>query len=902
MPSNYEEVRKLANAHSYSSFTKLQEQAFRSEDCYDKKKDLFIIGETSSGKTLIPLLLYQYSLEKAAAEIKEYPKMLFIVPYRALAAQKKKEMTSFFEGWNLTIVQSTGEFRQDDDLIQRAQVHIAVVISEKVYKYAARDVSFLSQYDYLVMDEIGLINNPERGIRLDFILAWAKYQRNRLHKPRIIALGTPFYDWNAYIKNYQFTAVIADKRPVKLQETQIVYDNTGILSVEGDCSFLYPVRRIPQKRFEILKQKYETPGATCPLINDELCSYVDPCRSDRSRVCTRAGKPCPFQVKIITEEVKSTYHQILLDICREHLLSNHQILIFVNDRSAVMELCGLLYRGLKQYLGEVQSVEKCRQTLLKTCGLETDDLFGIMEYETDQNAVEDYYKAFASGIGFHSAALPNELRTYVEDKLLESREMRIVCSTETLAFGVNSTVDVVIVADLIKHDGSEVRPLSLNEYNNYVGRAGRLRPDMPASDIKGYVYTLINGKRASNWQTIKEEGSHPEKLYSLFHTDDGQFMPFFLINILPESSADSLTLEQIVTSISSIPQNSMVSDQELLKKIEQSILFLKDQELVAEPNLLPQSRLHGRRTQDTQKYCLTDFGKQMRGYIIGRDDFLELMSAIEEYVSGVFLTPNKAHFLYRLLSTGHAESGLTSVFRDSETRISTQMACDSVKHYSDCETDAFEWLEYDVNIRILYILGALLAWTEGESPKFLYREYGIHYALIHKLAEQIAYLIEIGCEILPTQMLKIYQKKRDIYQRMQIDAKKFAEAIEEKKAQMQKLFISVYYGINTTITDLILEELQKLPSSARVEELIGVFSLTRINPISARKLRALIIRYKFFENPPKVDMTNVELRNNFLDQRRQYQKDVAQWGEEITGIFRDRFNDIFVDKKGGATS
>ena len=843
MPSNYEEVRKLANAHSYSSFTKLQEQAFRSEDCYDKKKDLFIIGETSSGKTLIPLLLYQYSLEKAAAEIKEYPKMLFIVPYRALAAQKKKEMTSFFEGWNLTIVQSTGEFRQDDDLIQRAQVHIAVVISEKVYKYAARDVSFLSQYDYLVMDEIGLINNPERGIRLDFILAWAKYQRNRLHKPRIIALGTPFYDWNAYIKNYQFTAVIADKRPVKLQETQIVYDNTGILSVEGDCSFLYPVRRIPQKRFEILKQKYETPGATCPLINDELCSYVDPCRSDRSRVCTRAGKPCPFQVKIITEEVKSTYHQILLDICREHLLSNHQILIFVNDRSAVMELCGLLYRGLKQYLGEVQSVEKCRQTLLKTCGLETDDLFGIMEYETDQNAVEDYYKAFASGIGFHSAALPNELRTYVEDKLLESREMRIVCSTETLAFGVNSTVDVVIVAE-------------------------------------GYT--------ASEMDT--------------FWKDAAKFWQIFLINILPESSADSLTLEQIVTSISSIPQNSMVSDQELLKKIEQSILFLKDQELVAEPNLLPQSRLHGRRTQDTQKYCLTDFGKQMRGYIIGRDDFLELMSAIEEYVSGVFLTPNKAHFLYRLLSTGHAESGLTSVFRDSETRISTQMAYDSVKHYSDCETDAFEWLEYDVNIRILYILGALLAWTEGESPKFLYREYGIHYALIHKLAEQIAYLIEIGCEILPTQMLKIYQKKRDIYQRMQIDAKKFAEAIEEKKAQMQKLFISVYYGINTTITDLILEELQKLPSSARVEELIGVFSLTRINPISARKLRALIIRYKFFENPPKVDMTNVELRNNFLDQRRQYQKDVAQWGEEITGIFRDRFNDIFVDKKGGATS
>lgn len=143
-------------------------------------------------------------------------------------------------------------------------------------------------------------------------------------------------------------------------------------------------------------------------------------------------------------------------------------------------------------------------------------------------------------------------------------------------------------------------------------------------------------------------------------------MPFFLINILPENSTESVSLAEIADSLRRIPQNSSVTNDDLSVKIQKSIRFLTEHGLVAEPLKRPLSRKQIHQTQVEKKYCLTEFGMQMRGYIIDCDDFIDLLKAIEEYFSGIFLTPNIAHFLYRLLCTNHAESGLNSVYYDSE--------------------------------------------------------------------------------------------------------------------------------------------------------------------------------------------------------------------------------------------
>ena len=43
---------------------------------------------------------------------------------------------------------------------------------------------FFSQYDYLVLDEVGLVDNADRGIRLDFVFAWGPQQQKTVWPPQ----------------------------------------------------------------------------------------------------------------------------------------------------------------------------------------------------------------------------------------------------------------------------------------------------------------------------------------------------------------------------------------------------------------------------------------------------------------------------------------------------------------------------------------------------------------------------------------------------------------------------------------------------------------------------------------------------------------------------------------------
>lgn len=890
--SDYSSMLRLAQSHHFTSFTELQDCAFKNADTYHYEKDLFIMGATSSGKTLIPMLLYCAALQRAEERGEAYPKMLFVVPYRALAAQKTAEMKQFFEGKNLKIIQSTGEFRQDDAAVRQADVHIAVVITEKVYKYEAKDPSFLSKYDYLVPDEIGLINNADRGVRLDFIFAWAANQKQQTGRPRVIALGTPFFDWSAYIESYGYTEIKTEKRPVSLREISTVYSDSGIEHVDGTAPFLHRARIFTQKELQAMENKYGVAKSQCEECPDGFCPVRLPCRTDLRLLCSETNRPCHEPIEIISAHKKNVFRTLLLKICREHLSKGHQILIFINDRVKVRQLCGFLYKELQEFLPEAPSAEECKKKLLADCALEGDDVFGILEQDADDVTEAEYYRAFSSGIAFHSAALPNELRTYVEEKLLSNREMRIVCSTETLAFGVNSSVDTVIIADLYKQESSSGRYLSLNEHRNYAGRAGRLRSGTNASQINGYVYTLIRKKQEAYWNEMREGNNTPEKLYSLFHTDDGQFMPFFLLNLLPVTSDHAMTVADLVRAVRILPRDDSAPEIRLPEKIEEALQFLKEQGIAEK---VASSPLGMRRAAlpNADRYCLTALGSRLRGYIIGRDDYIALQKAIKNYVKGIYIEPDKASFLYSLLCTKHAENGLNNIFFKSTSRADIDSVREYIRSHSNGLSDETAFLRSD---KTAFILAALLAWSEGESPKTLYKRFGIPYALLNKLAEQIAYLIEIAKEILPSQMENVYREKRSLYENtLRIDFNDFTKAVEQKLQQMQDLFVSIYYGINTRIVKELYDFVCAQTSDPPPESLLRELSPDQLDPTVARKLRRIVIRYHFFGAPPKSDSEDIEIRNNYLDQLRQYKADVKGFGRHIFAFFKANFKDTFTD-------
>lgn len=887
MYMNYENIKRLAGEHNIDDFTDLQELSFTNENFYNEKRDLFIIGKTSSGKTLIPQLSYQMALNAAYAENLPLPKMLFVVPYRALAAQKCDEMISFYHNRELKIVQSTGEFRQHDPLICRGEVNIAVVISEKVFLFASKDRSFLSKYDFLVLDEIGLINHSERGVTMDFILFWARYQRDFCGNPRIFALGTPFYDWTAYIDKYNFIEIKDNTRPVDLDMTAIFYSKKNIIKVEGNCDFVHEAHIMPQKQIDSLKKNFkENAGITC-YETTSRCLLSEPALTDFNKRCPKTNQKCSNMIEILPKGSIVSDH-IILKICKEHLKKGHQILIFINNRVKVMQLCGFLYKELKNMLPEVPSEEECRADVLKECGLESDDVFGIMEYDHTYSLNDVYYQAFKSGICFHSAAMPNELRTYVEKNFLEQRKVRIVCSTETLAFGINSSVDVVIVADLYKQEAGEIRRLTSNEYYNYVGRSGRLRTDTKLTDINGYVYTLVQQNQEENYRKIHEDCTSPKILYSMFHEDNGEFMPFYLVNLLPTNNETGMTMKQITESMSHMPGDGTIDRTQLKEKIKTALRFLIENNIVVSNRNPGRSQLTTEEQQD--KYCLTVYGTRLRGFIIGREDYIKLHEAAQEYISGVFMTPNTVKFLYRLICTNHAETGLNSIFKDSNTLMDMDAVLKYIRLYANTENDSYKWLEAIDNPKRLFILAALLSWMNGDSPKHLYRNYGIHYALLSKFAQQIGYLIEIVNEMIPYILENITNSKPEIYSSIIENDEEYERQLAYLMRMNSNLFVSVYFGVNADILEQLRDYLQKtdgVPHTNR-DKFIEDISTNNLNPGTARKLRKIVIRYKFFSEPPNINITDTEAVNNYNDQRDQYKRDVKNWEPQITAFFEEK--------------
>lgn len=76
------------------------------------------------------------------------------------------------------------------------------------------------------------------------------------------------------------------------------------------------------------------------------------------------------------------------------------------------------------------------------------------------------------GIAFHHAGLLPSLKMLVE-MLFASGKLQAVFATDTLALGVNMPARAVVLGSMSKFDGTGMRLMTPNEYNQLTGRAGR---------------------------------------------------------------------------------------------------------------------------------------------------------------------------------------------------------------------------------------------------------------------------------------------------------------------------------------------------------------------------------------------------------------------------------------------
>ncbi|MFN7950555.1 MAG: DUF3516 domain-containing protein [bacterium] len=125
-------------------------------------------------------------------------------------------------------------------------------------------------------------------------------------------------------------------------------------------------------------------------------------------------------------------------------------------------------------------------TSAKVCGKEQKRAIGeaLAGFRFDSPYGGDVRRFVSNGIGIHHAGLLPKYRLLVE-QLAQRGLLRVISGTDTLGVGVNIPIRTVLFSQLCKFDGQKTALLSVRDFKQIAGRAGR-----KGFDERGWVVAL----------------------------------------------------------------------------------------------------------------------------------------------------------------------------------------------------------------------------------------------------------------------------------------------------------------------------------------------------------------------------------------------------------------------------
>ncbi|MCA1788596.1 MAG: hypothetical protein LC667_01720, partial [Thioalkalivibrio sp.] len=268
----------------------------------------------------------------------------------------------------------------------------------------------------VVLDEFQLIADPERGRAVELMACRLRKLRLQTGLPQLVALCGEVGDFNGLDAWIGGSLVGPVPRPIPLDEAVVRSD--GSLCVKRGGTGVVE---------------------NLPLFSPRFKSGVTPQRADLARASIAVG----------VARALANEGQICLLFCT----SKPQVIRVAEMLCAALSLPPIT--ALVHMLDQKPSRDRHR-------------------------ASRKLHETAASGIAFHIADLESDEREAVET-LLRSGHIRILVATTTLAQGINTPVDSVVFVDNAFFQGKDQPPraLSLIEYRNMAGRAGRTVPGGP---------------------------------------------------------------------------------------------------------------------------------------------------------------------------------------------------------------------------------------------------------------------------------------------------------------------------------------------------------------------------------------------------------------------------------------
>lgn len=343
-------------------------------------------------------------------------------------------------------------------------------------------------------------------------LAWEKYQdfKNK-YEPLGIKVGIAIGDLDSpskFLNRYQIIVATAEKVDSLLRSRAQWLIGSLTAIVLDEIHFINDASRGPTLEILITRIKQLNPAIQFLALSatiknaDEIAGWLN------AKLTSSQWRPIPLRegvyyndrimfdnsaMKILKEEAPDDVSKLCLDTIR----GGGQVLVFVNSRRSA-QACS---REVSKTISKTIKPEE--KATLKNIAEE-------IESDPDSTKVcKKLADTIRMGAAFHHAGLKPKQRQLIEDNFRRN-VIKVICSTPTLAAGVNLPARRAVIRDTKRYAGglgSVYIPAS--EYKQCAGRAGR-----PQYDDHGEAIIMAKTLTESHALFDKFILAEPEPVYS----------------------------------------------------------------------------------------------------------------------------------------------------------------------------------------------------------------------------------------------------------------------------------------------------------------------------------------------------------------------------------------------------
>jgi superfamily II RNA helicase len=288
---------------------------------------------------------------------------------------------------------------------------------------------------------------------------------------------------------------------------QLGAENVGMLT--GDAS-INRGAAIVCCTAEVLANIALREGVYAPVdyvVMDEFHYYSDPDRGIAWQIPLLAlphvtfllmsatlGDVSVFEERIAVETeralavVRSAERPVPLDFAYRVTPIHETIADLAQEGKAPIYVVNFTQRDAAEQAQNLTSVNVCTKQEKQAIA----DAIGAFRFDTGYG--KDIRRFLKHGIGIHHAGLLPKYRTLVE-RLSQQGLLKIISGTDTLGVGVNIPIRTVLFTKLCKFDGEKVRILTVRDFKQIGGRAGRKGFDTRGSVVAQAPEHVIENKK-----------------------------------------------------------------------------------------------------------------------------------------------------------------------------------------------------------------------------------------------------------------------------------------------------------------------------------------------------------------------------------------------------------------------